>query len=116
MKTIATIVLSVLFMTTYAPKVQAQQTESEKVVTIDASMSCQGCKKTIETGLAQEAGVKSVVANLRTKKVTVTYNANETNEGALVEGIEKLGYSASVSKEQPEKEKEKKQKDGKKKQ
>lgn len=97
MRKIATMVLGLLFVAALTPELKAQQPSGEKVVTIEANMSCDGCKKSIESGLAKEAGVKSVVADSKTKMVTVTYDESKTNEAALVKSIEKLGYKAKTA-------------------
>lgn len=97
MKAVTTIIMSLLFVAVFAPEVKAQQPKGDKVVTIEANMSSDGCKKTIETGLAKEAGVKSVVADSKTKMVTVTYDESKTNETSLVKSIEKMGYKAKIS-------------------
>ena len=97
MKTLTTIFMSLLFVAVFAPELKAQEPTNEKVVTIEANMSCDGCKKTIESGLAKEAGVKSVVADAKTKMVTVTYDASQTNDETLVKSIKKMGYKAKVN-------------------
>jgi copper chaperone CopZ len=97
MKTVTTIFMSLLFVAVFAPEVKAQQPSGDKVVTIEANMSCDGCKKSIESGLAKEAGVKSVVADSKTKMVTVTYDESKVSDASLVKSIEKMGYKAKVS-------------------
>ncbi len=97
MRTVTSIIMTLLFVAVFAPKVNAQQPSGEKVVTIEANLSCDGCKKTVETGLAKEKGVKSVVADSKTKQVTVTYDESKTTEDKLVKSIEKMGYKAKVS-------------------
>lgn len=97
MRKIVTLVLGLLLVAALTPELKAQQPTGEKVVTIEANMSCDGCKKTIESGLAKEKGVKSVSADSKTKMVTVTYDESKTNEAALVKSIEKMGYKAKTS-------------------
>lgn len=97
MKAIAAAAVTLLFVAGFSPELKAQKPTGDKVVTIEASMSCDGCKKTIETGLAKEKGVKSVVADLKTKKVVVTYDASLNSDDKLVKTIEKMGYKAKVS-------------------
>ena len=89
--------MSLLFVAVFTPEVKAQQTKGDKVVTIEASMSCDGCKKTIETGLTRENGVKSVLADPRTKMVAVTYDESMVSDASLVKSIEKMGYKAKIS-------------------
>lgn len=97
MKTLGTILMSLLFVAVFSPELKAQEPTGDKVVTIEANMSCDGCKKTIENGLAKEAGVKSVVADPKTKMVTVTYDQSKVSDATLVKSIEKMGYKAKVS-------------------
>lgn len=97
MKTVTTIIMSLLFVAVFAPEVKAQQPCGDKVVTIEANMNCNSCKKTIETGLAKEKGVKAVVADLETKMVTVTYDESKVSETSLVKSIEEMGYKAKIS-------------------
>lgn len=97
MKTLGTIIMSLLFVAVFSPELKAQEPSGDKVVTIEANMSCDGCKKTIESGLAKEAGVKSVVADSKTKMVTVTYDESKVSDASLVKSIEKMGYKAKVS-------------------
>lgn len=97
MKTVTTIIMSLLFVAVFAPEVKADGPCGDKVVTIEASMNCNGCKKTIETGLAKESGVKSVVADLDSKLVTITYDESKISDASLVKSIEKMGYKAKIS-------------------
>lgn len=97
MRKIAALAVTLLFIAGLSPEVKAQQPSNEKVVTIEAGMTCSGCKKTIETGLAKEVGVKSVKADLKTKTVTVSYDASQTSDEKLVKSIEQMGYSAKIS-------------------
>lgn len=70
------------------------QTKKEdiKEVKIKTTFHCANGKAQIETGLAKEAGVKSVVADLDTKFVTVKYDALITDKDKINAAIEKLGY------------------------
>ncbi|NHB69790.1 heavy-metal-associated domain-containing protein [Perlabentimonas gracilis] len=98
MRTLASIVMTLLFVAVLAPEVEAQKPSGEKTVNIEANLSCDGCKKTVETGLAKAKGVKEVKADPTTKMVTVTYDESKTSEEKLVKSIEKMGYKAKVSK------------------
>ena len=52
-------------------------------------ISCDHCKKTIEAGVAQVAGVTSVVVSVSTKKVLVEGSAGDA---AIRGAIEEAGY------------------------
>jgi len=103
MRTLAIISMSLLFTAFFTPELKAQEPKGDKVVTIEANMSCDGCKKTIEAGLAKEKGVKSVAADSKTKKVVVTYDGSQNSDDNLVSSIEKMGYKAKVSGEKAKK-------------
>lgn len=97
MKAIAALAVTLLFVAGFSPELKAQTPSDDKTVTIKTSMTCDGCKKTIESGLAKELGVKSVVADSKTKLVTVTYDASKTTDANLVKSIENMGYQAKVT-------------------
>lgn len=98
MKTMAAFAVTLLLVAVFSPQVKAQDPTKEKTVTIKTSMHCDACKKTIETGLTKEKGVKSVSADSKTKMVTVTYDESQTNEENLVKSIKDMGYQAKVTK------------------
>ncbi len=97
MRTISAFAITLLFFAGLTNEAKAQKPSNDKVVTIEASMTCDGCKKSIENKLAKEKGVKSVVADSKTKLVVVTYDETKTNDAALVKSIEKMGYNAKVA-------------------
>lgn len=97
MKVMAAFAVTLLMVAVFSPQVKAQTTSNEKTVTIKTSMHCDACKKTIESGLTKEAGVKSVSADSKTKMVTVTYDESQTNEENLVKSIKDMGYQAKVT-------------------
>lgn len=109
MKAIAALAVTLLFVAGFTPESKAQTPSGEKTVTFKTSMHCDGCKKTIESGLAKEQGVKLVVADSKTKMVTVTYDASKTNDASLTKSIEKMGYQAKVA--DPNDKSDKKEKD-----
>ena len=60
------------------------------------SSHCGMCKDKIEKGLNKVDGVEKADLNLDTKVVTVSYDAKKTNTDALIQKVEKLGYTASL--------------------
>ena len=46
--------------------------------------------------IAYEKGVKDIVCDLKTKTVTVTYDANKTDVPTLLKAFEKIGKPARV--------------------
>lgn len=67
----------------------------EYVVTTTPQMSCQNCEKKIKGNLRFEKGVKKVETDLENQKVTVTYDAEKTNEKQLEEAFGKLNYKVT---------------------
>ena len=64
------------------------------VVTTQPEMHCQNCEQRIKGSLRFEKGVKGIETNLKTKTVTVTYDADKTTPEQLVKGFKKCGYEA----------------------
>lgn len=67
----------------------------EYVVTTTPQMSCQNCEKKIKGNLRFEKGVQKVETDLENQKVTVTYDAEKTNEKQLEEAFGKLNYKVT---------------------
>lgn len=65
------------------------------VVTTTPQMSCQNCENKIKGNLRFEKGVKNVETNLKDQTVTVTYDAEKTDEKKLAEAFGKLHYKVS---------------------
>lgn len=63
-------------------------------VTVNSSINCASCKKTIENGLRFEKGVKLVTVDVKSKTITVLYNAEKTTPEKIKTAITKLGYDA----------------------
>ena len=59
-------------------------------------MSCASCVKSIETVLADTAGVESVSVNLATSSGSVTYDSELTTPLALAAAINSIGYEARL--------------------
>ena len=52
---------------------------NKQVVVLSCDIHCQGCCDKIMKNIAYENGVKDIVCDLKTKTVTVTYDANKTD-------------------------------------
>ena len=76
------------------------------VLTTLPEMHCANCEKKIKENIRFEKGVKSIKTDLKTKTVTVEYDAEKTNVQDIIKGFKKIKYEASEVK----KDKEKKQK------
>ena len=81
------VLLSSLFLSIH---VQAQ----DEVVEIQTSAQCEMCKERIETNLAFEKGIKEVILDMDTKKLSVTYKSSKTDLNTIKNFIAGLGYDA----------------------
>ena len=68
----------------------------KQVVVLSCDLHCQGCCDKIMKNIAFEKGVKDIVCDLKTKTVTVTYDANKTDVPTLLKAFDKIGKSAKV--------------------
>ena len=67
----------------------------EYIVTTQPPMSCQNCENRIKGNLRFEKGVKKIETDLEHQRVTVTYDADKTNEANLEEAFGKLNYQVT---------------------
>lgn len=74
--------------------VSAQTQDAE--VKIKTSAVCKMCKKTIETALSYEKGVKASNLDVASKVVTIAYNPKKTNPDQLRKAVTKAGYDADA--------------------
>ena len=67
----------------------------EYVVTTTPQMSCQNCENRIKGNLRFEKGVKKIETDLQNQRVTVTYDADKTDETKLEEAFGKINYKVT---------------------
>ena len=67
----------------------------EYVVTTQPPMSCQNCENKIKGNLRFEKGVKKIETDLEHQRVTVTYDADKTNEANLEQAFGKINYKVT---------------------
>ena len=60
-------------------------------------LKCAGCTERVETVFERLDGVQSADADLEAKEAAVTYDAETVTPEALVEAVERAGYSPSRS-------------------
>lgn len=70
--------------------------QDKQVVVLSCDLHCQGCCDKIMKNIAFEKGVKDLVCDLKTKTVTVTYDAKKTDVPTLLKAFEKIGKPATV--------------------
>ena len=59
-------------------------------------MSCGSCVRHIKAGLEGNEGVKTVDVNLAAGEVTISYNPQTTEPGAIADAIRKSGYRPGI--------------------
>lgn len=59
-------------------------------------ISCGHCTSSIESALKELAGVNTVSTSIENKSATVEFTA-ETNEAAIIEAIDNIGFTATVA-------------------
>lgn len=65
------------------------------VVTTSPKMSCQNCENKIKGNLRFEKGIHKIETDLKNQTVTVTYDADKTDETKIAEAFGKLNYKVS---------------------
>lgn len=80
----------------------AQQQVKTQIVTIQTNGTCEQCKKIMMENIPQWPGVKECSYDMKSAKVTITFDAKNTNVDKLREGIRHLGYDADNVKADPE--------------
>ena len=73
------------------------------VLTTLPEMHCANCEKKIKENIRFEKGVKSIKTDLKTKTVTVEYDADKTNVQDIIKGFKKIKYEATEVKKDKEK-------------
>ncbi len=73
------------------------------VLTTLPEMHCANCEKKIKENIRFEKGVKSIKTDLKTKTVTIEYDADKTNVQNIIKGFKKIKYEASEVKKEKEK-------------
>ena len=74
------------------------------VFTTNPEMHCEGCENKIKGNLRFEKGVKNIITDLKTKTVTIEYDADKTNVQNIIGGFKKIKYEATEVKEKTTKE------------
>jgi copper chaperone CopZ len=102
MRKLSVILLSFIFILGLNACGQAQNKTELKEAKIKVFFHCENGKALIEKELVKETGVKTVVADLETKVVTISYNPAATDQDKLVLAIEKIGYRTEFTPENKE--------------
>ncbi|MBC8594649.1 cation transporter [Oscillospiraceae bacterium N12] len=70
-----------------------------------SQMHCENCERKVKNNIKFEKGVKEFSTDLKTKTVSITYDADKTNVDKLKAGFEKFNYKAEFVKETKKEEK-----------
>jgi len=89
----------IIFLLALMPMVGVMAKQDKQVVVLTCDLHCQGCCDKIMKNIAFEKGVKDIVCELKTKTVTVTYDANKTDVSTLLKAFEQIGKPAQVKEE-----------------
>ena len=73
------------------------------MLTTNPEMHCNNCEKKIKSNLRFEKGVKVIETDLRTKTVTIKYDADKTTVDNIIKGFKKIKYEAKEVKNTPKK-------------
>ena len=73
------------------------------VFTTEPEMHCESCENKIKGNLRFEKGIKSIKTDLKSKTVTIQYDADKTNVQNIVKGFRKIEYQATEVKNEPAK-------------
>ena len=89
MKKLLTFLIVVLMgMTVFAQKAETQ------TITIQTNGTCEHCKKVMMENVPQWKGVEKCTYDLKTAKITITYQPQKTSPETLRTAISQLGYDA----------------------
>ena len=68
------------------------------IFTTNPEMHCESCENKIKGNLRFEKGIKSIKTDLKSKTVTIQYDADKTNVQNIIKGFKKIKYEAKVVK------------------
>jgi len=64
-----------------------------------SKMQCENCERKVRDNMRFEKGLKDISTEVKTKTVTITYDAEKTNVKNLQAGFAKFNYEAEFVKE-----------------
>ena len=64
-----------------------------------SQMHCENCERKVKNNIKFEKGVKEFSTDLKTKTVSITYDAEKTTVDKLKAGFKKFNYEAEFVKE-----------------
>lgn len=95
----------IVFLMALLPFLAMSAAKADKqTVVLQCDLHCQGCCDKVMKNIAFEKGVKDIVCDLKTKTVTVTYDANKTDLDTLLKAFERIGKPAKELKKEDKEE------------
>jgi copper chaperone CopZ len=90
--------LALLVAATFAVRAAEPEPTAPSVTSVFKveGMTCGGCEASVKMTVKRLDGVQAVEASHTEKRATVTYDAEKVTPQAIVEAIEKLGYTAEL--------------------
>ncbi len=64
-------------------------------LTTEPPMTCNNCENKIKKNIRFEKGIHEITTDLKGQVVTVVYDADKTNEEAIVKAFDKIKYKAT---------------------
>ncbi len=89
LKVSSAILLSLLILRTFLKKPAEKVTGEGMLVTVP-NMSCENCKRILDTAIRRVAGVNNVAIDLKTKQIEILGQADQNNVYSV---IQDAGYS-----------------------
>lgn len=91
----------IVFLMALLPFLGMSAAKADKqTVVLQCDLHCQGCCDKVMKNIAFEKGVKDIVCDLKTKTVTVTYDADKTDLDTLLKAFERIGKPAKELKKE----------------
>ena len=87
-KLLTFLIVALMGMTVFAQKAETQ------TITIQTNGTCEHCKKVMMENVPQWKGVEKCTYDLKTAKLTITYQPQKTSPETLRTAISQLGYDA----------------------
>lgn len=82
-----------------AQKPAKKAAKEVKTTVFVTNLDCPNCAKKVENNVPSLGkGIKDLQIDLKTREVTVTYDATKNNDANIVEGFKSLKVEASVKK------------------
>lgn len=86
-------IMMALTLALFAVAAQAENLK-EVVFNVTPQMTCNNCEKKIKSNIRFEKGVKKIDTSLEKQTVTISYDADKTDEAKIASAFKKIGYEA----------------------